>query len=189
MNLFKNYLKEVKTKIQKFKKELKFNSKKDLDNIVIELPPEKFDYDFSSNAAMVLAKASKNNPRDLAVKLKKILLNEVVDFSKIDIAGPGFLNIKLTNKAWIKFIENTLKNKKKFGSDKNKKKFNIEFVSANPTGPLHVGHCRGAVFGDVLSNLLKFNGNKVVKEFYINDYGNQINNFTKSVFFRLREIK
>ena len=69
------------------------------------------------------------------------------------------------------------------------KKYNIEFVSANPTGPLHVGHCRGAVFGDVISNLLLFTGNKVTKEFYVNDYGNQINIFSESVFYRLREIK
>ena len=70
------------------------------------------------------------------------------------------------------------------------KKFNIEFVSANPTGPMHVGHCRGAVFIDVLSNLLKFNGgNSVIKEYYINDYGNQIENFAKSIFLRMREIK
>jgi len=81
------------------------------------------------------------------------------------------------------------KSKKKFGSSKKNKKFNIEFVSANPTGPMHVGHCRGAIFGDVLSNLLKFNGNKVTKEFYVNDYGNQVDDFAKSVFFRLREIK
>ena len=71
----------------------------------------------------------------------------------------------------------------------DKEKYNIEFVSANPTGPMHVGHSRGAIFGDVLANLLTFNGNKVVKEYYINDYGNQITNFTESVFFRLREIK
>ena len=70
-----------------------------------------------------------------------------------------------------------------------KKKYNIEFVSANPTGPLHVGHCRGAIFGDVISKLLIFNGNKVTKEFYVNDYGNQINIFSESVFYRLKEIK
>ena len=70
-----------------------------------------------------------------------------------------------------------------------KNKYNIEFVSANPTGPLHIGHCRGAIFGDVLSNLLKFNGNKVIKEFYINDYGKQIDDFSKSIYFRLKEIK
>ena len=88
----------------------------------------------------------------------------------------------------VKIIKNIEKNKKVLDQTK-KKKYNIEFVSANPTGPLHVGHCRGAIFGDVLSNLLKFNGNKVVKEFYINDYGKQIDDFSKSIYFRLKEIK
>ena len=83
-----------------------------------------------------------------------------------------------------------LESNKKYGSSSEKKeKYNIEFVSANPTGPMHIGHSRGAIYGDVLANLLKFNGNTVVKEYYINDYGNQIINFTESVFFRLREIK
>ncbi len=86
-------------------------------------------------------------------------------------------------------INNIFKEDKKFGSLNEKFTYNIEFVSANPTGPLHVGHCRGAIFGDVLSNLLKFNGNKVTKEYYINDYGNQIKNFVKSVYLRIREIK
>ena len=72
---------------------------------------------------------------------------------------------------------------------KNNESYNVEFVSANPTGPMHVGHCRGAIFGDVLSNLLLFNGNKVVKEYYINDYGNQIQDFVESVYLRIREIK
>ena len=81
------------------------------------------------------------------------------------------------------------KNKDTYGSKKSNKTYNIEFVSANPTGPMHVGHCRGAIFGDVLSNLLLFNGNKVTKEYYINDYGNQIKNFVESVYLRIREIK
>ena len=72
---------------------------------------------------------------------------------------------------------------------KSNKTYNIEFVSANPTGPMHVGHCRGAIYGDVLANLLSFNGNKVVKEYYINDYGNQIKNFVESVYLRIVEIK
>ena len=82
----------------------------------------------------------------------------------------------------INFINEANNQNERYGSSNNKKKFNIEFVSANPTGPMHVGHCRGAVFGDVLSNLLKFNGNSVTKEYYINDYGNQIENFAKSIF-------
>ena len=82
-----------------------------------------------------------------------------------------------------------LKNNKTYGSFKTDKNYNIEFVSANPTGPMHVGHCRGAIYGDVLANLLMFNGNKVTKEYYINDYGNQIKNFVESVYHRIIEIK
>ena len=100
------------------------------------------------------------------------------------------MNIKLNDKTLSNLILNILNKKDKYGSNLTKKKnYNIEFVSANPTGPLHIGHCRGAIFGDVLSNLLEFNGNKVIREYYINDYGNQIINFTKSVFLRIREIK
>jgi len=189
MNLFKIYLSEIKKTILNHRKEINFNSEKDLNGIIVETPPEKFDFDFSSNAAMVLSKSVQDNPRNIAEKIKNILKNKSKDFSQISIAGPGFLNFKLTNKAWIKIIQDISKIKKKFGSNKKNKKFNIEFVSANPTGPMHVGHCRGAVFGDVLSNLLKFNGNKVTKEFYVNDYGKQVDDFAKSVFFRLREIK
>ena len=188
MNLFTLYLKEIKTKLIDKKNNFNLNNKSDLSQIIVENPPEKFDFDLSSNAAMVIAKITNSNPREIAKKLSEILLNEVKDFSIIDIAGPGFLNIKLSNQAWVKTINSIYKNKR-FGSTNQKKKYNIEFVSANPTGPMHVGHCRGAVFGDVLSNLLKFSGNKITKEFYINDYGNQIHNFTKSVYLRLREIK
>jgi len=189
MNLYKIYLSEIKNKLIKNKSKINLSSKKDLNNIIVENPPEKFNFDFSSNAAMVLAKNLGDNPRNIAEKIKKILIEEIKDFSEVEVAGPGFLNFKLTDKAWIKITESIFKAKKKFGSNNKKKKVNIEFVSANPTGPMHVGHCRGAVFGDVLSNLLKFNGNKVTKEFYINDYGNQIDVFVKSVFFRLKEIK
>ena len=189
MNLYKNYLSKIKKVLNKNKKYINFKSEKELNQIILETPPDKFNFDLSSNAAMILAKSNKENPRSIAEKIKEILLKEVNDFSEINVAGPGFLNFKLTLNAWIKIVEEILKTKKKYGSNNKNKKVNIEFVSANPTGPLHVGHCRGAVFGDVLSNLLKFNGNKVTKEFYINDYGNQINYFAKSVFFRLRETK
>ncbi len=189
MNLYKNYLKEIKKQIINNKAKINLKSSSDLDNINIESPPEQFDFDFSSNMAMVLSKSLKDNPKNIAEKLKIILKQKVNDFSEIEIAGPGFLNFKLTSAAWIKNINSIIKSGKNYGSNKASKKYNIEFVSANPTGPLHVGHCRGAIFGDVLSNLLKFNGNKVTKEFYINDYGNQIDNFTKSVFFRLKELK
>ena len=116
-------------------------------------------------------------------------LKKIESFSEIQVAGPGFLNIKLSKLALVKNIKLILQDNENYGSKKNDDTFNIEFVSANPTGPMHVGHCRGAIFGDVISNLLKFNGAKVTKEFYINDYGKQIENFTKSVFLRMREIK
>tara|TARA_Y100000590_G_scaffold47248_1_gene50073 strand:+ start:7880 stop:9604 length:1725 start_codon:yes stop_codon:yes gene_type:complete len=189
MNLFTKYLTEIKKIALKNKELNTFVSEKSLVNVIVEKPPEIFDFDFSSNIALVLGKANKTNPLEIAKKIKNILPSEIDDFSSIEIAGPGFLNIKLSKKAWVKNINDIFKNKKKFGSNKKRKKYNIEFVSANPTGPLHVGHCRGAVFGDVISNLLIFNGNKVVKEFYVNDYGNQINIFSESVFYRLREIQ
>ena len=189
MNLYKIYLSEIKKILLKNKKVVNINSIKDIDNIIVESPPEKFDYDFSSNAAMIIAKNAKINPRIIAEKIKEIIIKNSNNFSQIEIAGPGFLNFNLKKEAWIKIIDHILKSKKNYGSEKMNKKINIEFVSANPTGPMHVGHCRGAIFGDVLSNLLKFNGNKVTKEFYVNDYGKQIDDFAKSVFYRLRQLK
>ena len=150
MNLFTKYLTEIKKIALKNKELNTFVSEKSLVNVIVEKPPEIFDFDFSSNIALVLGKANKTNPLEIAKKIKNILPREIDDFSSIEIAGPGFLNIKLSKKAWVKNINDIFKNKKKFGSNKKRKKYNIEFVSANPTGPLHVGHCRGAVFGDVI---------------------------------------
>ena len=189
MNLFDLYANKIKKKIIKNKSIFNLKNQNDIKNIVVETPPDKFNFDLSSNAAMILAKNINKNPRVIAEQLKEILLKEIKDFSSIEIAGPGFLNFKINNNTWKKTIDSILKSNKSYGSNKLKKSFNIEFVSANPTGPMHVGHCRGAVFGDVLSNLLIFNGGKVTKEFYINDYGNQIENFVKSVYLRIREIK
>ena len=189
MNLFDLYTNKIKKKIIKNKSIFNLKNQNDIKNIVVETPPDKFNFDLSSNAAMILSKNINKNPRVIAEQLKEILLKEIKDFSSIEIAGPGFLNFKINNNTWQKTIDSILKSNKSYGSNKQKKSFNIEFVSANPTGPMHVGHCRGAVFGDVLSNLLIFNGGKVTKEFYINDYGNQIENFVKSVYLRIREIK
>ena len=189
MNLFDLYANKIKKKIIKNKSIFNLKNQNEIKNIVVETPPDKFNFDLSSNAAMILAKNVNKNPRVIAEKLKEILLKEINDFSLIEIAGPGFLNFKINNNTWLKIINSILKSNKNYGSNKQKQSFNIEFVSANPTGPMHVGHCRGAVFGDVLSNLLTFNGGKVTKEFYINDYGNQIENFVRSVYLRIREIK
>ena len=189
MNVLEDYLKQLKQIILKEAKELNINEKYNFESVNIEVPPIDFDFDLSCNVAMVLGKQIKENPKNLANKIKKILLKEFDDFNMIEVAGPGFLNIKLSDFALRNIVMNIYKNKSTYGSNKKNKKYNVEFVSANPTGPMHVGHCRGAIFGDVLSNLLKFNGNKVTKEYYVNDYGNQIKSFVKSVFLRLREIK
>ena len=189
MNIFENYLSKINKIILNNKKILNLTVLENQDNINLEVPPEHFNYDLSSNVVLVLAKKNKLNPINLAANIKDLLLQNINHFEKIDIAGPGFLNIKLSNDGLIDNINEILKNKDTYGSKKSNKSYNIEFVSANPTGPMHVGHCRGAIFGDVLSNLLLFNGNKVTKEYYINDYGNQIKNFVESVYLRIREIK
>ena len=189
MNIFIYYLKKIKKEIYLNLKDFKIDQNINFDGVVFETPPEEFDFDLSSNIALVLGKKNKQNPRDLAKSIKDFLIEKVDDFEAIEIAGPGFINFKLKKKKCKEIIMDIIKSNNKYGSNFTNAKYNIEFVSANPTGPMHVGHCRGAIFGDVLSNLLIFNGNEVTKEYYINDYGNQIINFTKSVYLRLREIK
>jgi arginyl-tRNA synthetase len=189
MNIFEYYLNKIKKLILSKKNVLKLDKIDNLNNINLELPPDQFNFDLSCNIAMVLGKSNNQKPKDLAEKFKEIFLKEISDFSEIEIANPGFLNIKLSKFALIKNINTILKNNESYGSNKTNNTYNIEFVSANPTGPMHVGHCRGAIYGDVLANLLKFNGNQVTKEYYINDYGNQIQNFVESVYLRIKEIK
>ena len=189
MNIFQEYINKIGTLILENQKKLELDNLKNLKSIVVESPPVEFNFDLSCNAALVLGKINKVNPKDLAIKIKDLILNDLKDFEKIEIAGPGFLNLKLTNNSLILNINRILENRKSYGKNNSHNNYNIEFVSANPTGPMHVGHCRGAIYGDVLANLLKFNGNQVTKEYYINDYGNQIDNFAKSVFLRIREIK
>jgi arginyl-tRNA synthetase len=189
MNIFEDYLNKITILIIKNQKLLELNDLNNFKGVTVESPPADFDFDLSCNVSLVLGKINKVNPRDIAEKIKILILSNLEDFESIEIAGPGFVNLKLTNQSLVKNINNILENKKTYGKKNSNNSYNIEFVSANPTGPMHVGHCRGAIYGDVLANLLKFNGNKVVKEYYINDYGNQIINFTKSVYLRIREIK
>ena len=189
MNIFEHHLKEIQDLISINKSQLSLKNIDNLNRVSLEIPPAKFNYDLSCNIAMVLGKSNKLNPKNLAQKLKKFFSDNINSFSDIEIAGPGFINIKLSNAALIKNINLILNSKKTYGSFKTNKTYNIEFVSANPTGPMHVGHCRGAIYGDVLANLLIFNGNKVTKEYYVNDYGNQIKNFVESVHYRIIEIK
>ena len=189
MNIFEKYLNKITNLIHKNKKFLELRNLNNFKGVNVEIPPSEFNFDLSCNASLVLGKINKTNPRDLANKIKDLIMKNLDDFNFVEIAGPGFLNLKLSDAALINSINIILKNRKTYGKKNSNNNYNIEFVSANPTGPMHVGHCRGAIYGDVLANLLKFNGNKVTKEYYINDYGNQIINFTKSVFLRIREIK
>jgi arginyl-tRNA synthetase len=189
MNIFDHHLSEIKKIILSEKDLLKLDQIDNLKGVNLEVPPEQFNFDLSCNIAMVLGKKNKINPKTLALKLKSIFLNKISNFSKVDIAGPGFLNIKLSKSALLNNISSIFNNSNLYGSTKSRETYNIEFVSANPTGPMHVGHCRGAIYGDVLANLLIFNGNKVTKEYYINDYGSQIRNFVESVHLRIIEIK
>ena len=191
MNIFEIYLEKIKSIVVELKKNNQLIVPENIIGINAEIPPPKFDCDISTNVAMVLSKSNNMSPIELAEKLLPEIKKKDNNILDITIAKPGFINIKLKVSFWSNFTKEIVQNSKIFGINKKEKKYNylVEFVSANPTGPLHVGHCRGAILGDVISNILIFNNHKVTKEYYVNDYGNQIINFTKSVYFRIREIK
>ena len=190
MNIFANYLDKIKKILLDLSKNGKLILPDKMNGINTEIPPSKFNCDISSNVAMVLSKLNNKSPIDLATILSEQMKKNDQLIKDISVVKPGFINIKFKPIFWTKFVENISQNSKSFGVCKSEKKKNflVEFVSANPTGPLHVGHCRGAILGDVISNILIFNKHKVTKEYYLNDYGNQIINFTKSVYYRIREI-
>jgi len=191
MNIFESYLDKIKSILIDLNKKGELLIPETFNGINAEIPPPQFDCDISTNVAMVLSKLNKKSPIDLAEQISPIIKEKDLLVENITIVKPGFINIKFKPLFWTNFIQEIISNSKKFGVNEKEKKFNylIEFVSANPTGPLHVGHCRGAILGDVISNVLIFNKHKVTKEYYVNDYGNQIINYTKSVYFRIREVK
>jgi len=190
MNIFDQYLDKLKKIILDLSKKGDLILPDKLDGITAEIPPSKFKSDISTNVAMVLSKVNKKSPTDLASSLTKAIKKNDELIEDISVAKPGFINIKFKPIFWTNFIKEIIQNNDSFGVNLKEKKKNylVEFVSANPTGPLHVGHCRGAILGDVIANILLFNKHKVTKEYYVNDYGNQIINFTKSVYFRIKEI-
>ncbi len=189
MNLFADYKEKIYSFLKKLSKNDLILNSNTFENLTVELPPKNVTTDVSCNVAMILAKINKRSPIDLGNYLKTQLLQNFEEFDKIEVVSPGFLNITFKNIFWENFLIKIIKKKSLYGSNQTSKiNYNIEFVSANPTGPLHVGHCRGAILGDVLSNLLKFNGHVVTKEYYVNDYGGQIYNFTLSVYYRIIEI-
>ena len=190
MNIFDQYLDKIKKILLDLSKSENLILPVSLDGITAEIPPLEFDSDISTNIAMVLSKINKKSPIELANYLSEKIKNEDKLIDNISVVKPGFINIKFKSVFWTDFSREIFQNPKSFGINTKeiKKNYLIEFVSANPTGPLHVGHSRGAILGDVIANVLLFNKHKVTKEYYVNDYGNQIINFAKSVYFRIREI-
>ena len=190
MNIFDIYLNKIKKIVISQEKNGILKIPENLNVINVDIPPKQFDCDISTNVAMVLSKINQKSPIDLANQLIELIKKEDDNINSVAVAKPGFINIKFKQNFWNEFLKTIINSNLIYGSNykQKKQKYLIEFVSANPTGPLHVGHCRGAILGDVISNILIFNNHEVVKEYYVNDYGNQIISFTKSVYFRIREI-
>ncbi len=159
-----------------------------LPRISAEPPRDPSHGDISTNAAMVLAKPVGGNPREIAQKVAE-QLEKISGVKEVSIAGPGFINIRLSDAFWHDHLSEILKSGGNYGRNgvSNGTKVNVEYVSANPTGPMHVGHCRGAVVGDSLANLLSFAGFDVTKEYYVNDAGVQIDVLAKSLYHRYCE--
>ena len=160
----------------------------DLARIVVEPPRDASHGDMATNAAMVLAKDAGKKPRELADAIAaKLRADPIV--TKVEIAGPGFINLTLKTGAWTESLRQAIRAGSDYGCSTVGKgeKTNVEYVSANPTGPMHVGHCRGAVFGDALANLLAFTGFAVTREYYINDAGAQVDVLARSAYLRYRE--
>jgi arginyl-tRNA synthetase len=160
----------------------------DLSRVVVEPPKDPTHGDMATNAAMVLAREAKSKPRDLAEKIAARLRTDDL-IASVDVAGPGFINLSLKASVWADTLRTVLGEGKSYGQSAigAAEKVNVEYVSANPTGPMHVGHCRGAVFGDALASLLVFAGYDVAREYYINDAGAQVDVLARSAFLRYRE--
>jgi arginyl-tRNA synthetase len=160
----------------------------DLARVVVEPTREASHGDMATNAAMVLAKDAKAKPRELAEAIAARLRDDDL-IASVDVAGPGFINLTLEPSAWAEALRTVLREGDRYGRSTigAGEKVNVEYVSANPTGPMHVGHCRGAVFGDALTSLLAFAGYDVTREYYINDAGAQVDVLARSAFLRYRE--
>jgi arginyl-tRNA synthetase len=160
----------------------------DLSRVVVEPPRDAAHGDMATNAAMVLAREARAKPRDLAEQIAaKLRADDLI--ASVEVAGPGFINLTLKPKAWSDALRTVLRQGASYGRSTMgaAEKVNVEYVSANPTGPMHVGHCRGAVFGDALCSLLAFAGYDVTREYYINDAGAQVDVLARSAFLRYRE--
>ena len=152
------------------------------ETVVCEVPPRPELGDLATNAALVCARPLRQNPRMIAEKFKA-LLEDGETVKQAEVAGAGFLNVRFADALWDEFLQGVLQDGDEFGCAEQPvgEKINVEFVSANPTGPMHVGHTRGAILGNSISIILKRAGYDVTKEYYVNDHGNQIHNLLESV--------
>jgi arginyl-tRNA synthetase len=187
-NIFSAVLARVHGAVEALANEGALPAGLDLSRILVEPPREAAHGDLATNAAMVLAKPAGRKPRELADAIAGKLRGESL-IEDVAVAGPGFINLTLTRAAWIEELRAALAASRDYGrSDTGAgEPVNVEYVSTNPTGPIHVGHGRGAVFGDALANLLAFTGHRVTREYYVNDAGAQVDVLARSVFLRYRE--
>src|ERR1700684_3977844 len=174
-HLFANVLARVHAVCGALSAEGGWPADRDLSRVVVEPPREAAHGDMATNAAMVLAKEARAKPRDLAEAIAARLRADDL-IAAVDVAGPGFINLTLKPTAWADALRPVLREGAAYGKSTvaAAEKVNVEYVSATPTGPMHVGHCRGAVFGDALASLLQFAGFDVTREYYINDAGAQV---------------
>ena len=186
LHLFADVLARVHAACRALAAEANWPEGIDFGRVVVEPPRDPTHGDMATNAAMVLAKEVRAKPRDLAEQIAARLRSDAL-IAKVDVAGPGFINLTLEPSAWAEALRTLLREGSSYGRLSGGSKVNVEYVSANPTGPMHVGHCRGAVFGDALSSLLQFAGHDVTREYYINDAGAQVDVLARSAFLRYRE--
>ena len=188
MNIFADFNNRIRNAVETLDLKDSSGSVPDLSRVTVEPPRDPSHGDIATNVAMVLARPLGVNPRALAQTIAAELDRDA-DVAAAEVAGPGFVNLRLADGFWQALLRQALAAGEGFGRSAigSGRKVNVEYVSANPTGPMHVGHCRGAVVGDALANLLAFAGYEVIKEYYINDAGAQVDMLARSVMLRYRE--
>ena len=188
MNIFAIFEDRIRHALEELRAEGALPDDIRIDGFVVEPPRDAAHGDLATNAAMALAKLARQNPKELAARVAE-RLGQAPDVEKAEIAGPGFINLTLKADFWPQVLRAVLAEGADFGRGAlgAGEAVNVEFVSANPTGPMHVGHTRGAVFGDALCNLLDFAGYKPTREYYINDAGAQVDVLARSAYLRYRE--